>query len=385
MGILAQVESSNRQEVVDVRRWLPLLALLALAAPAVADLPWTWGAVSSLPATPARSIDGISIDTLKGAALRDGRYLWRSSNGGESWGEELDLRTATGITHGVGNCARVGDSIVVGGDRLVLFSENAGGTWRTRQPLPEEPRWGIHAVDIDRADRRIALAVGFVSPAADRYTPLILKTTNGGQDWTRVTTPADWPATGLTGVICENGGMSYVIAPNGFLAECWWQQPNTWTRVAYEGSATAAITGWYARGGYVWLGRTDGKVMKRHVRGVWETREVDRRIEHMTVAFRSASEGVVIGHDRFLTAYAFHTTDGGATWTADRVPFRNLRADQIDVSGNSAIKYVALVHLPGATDIEVVSKLLWKPGPLLVRPPLAGAERIRRPPVRLPR
>lgn len=338
-----------------------------LAAPAFA-LPWKWSEYTALPSQPAQSLQRLQIHGRKGVAIFDSVKVWLTEDGGVTWGHQIDLKNAIGLKSGMQAqcCARRHERVAIGGIRFIAVLNTETNQWQTYgiSQLPFEimlrsnEDWGIRAIDIGKAPHHNQiLAAGWKRQGNGPYRALLMASNDAGETWNEFPVPDDWPL--LEGVILQLP--SYLIGPQGFLAALSIGE-RRFERFKYPDFEKAiTITGWYGRADTAWFGRGDGKLMKRQGEGDWEVFEVDPAIEDMEVAFRTMREGVVIGHDRYRKTFMYHTEDGGNTWERDSCDFDEWVNGPVTASTNANVRYQAVIHLPGATDIEVISKLLWRP------------------------
>ena len=339
----------------------------ALLAPASA-LPWKWSEYTALPSTPTQALQQLQIRGQKGVAIYDSVNLWLTENGGQTWGNPINLQDTVRLETGkqAQCCARRREYAAVAGIGFIAVYNTETHNWQTHGinqlsidiMLRSNEEWGIRAIDIRKApNHRQMLAAGWKRAGDGPYRAYVLASNDAGQNWAEFPLREDWPL--LEGVILQN--TSYLIGVDGFLATLNVAE-RRFERIKYpDYEKPITITGYYGRANRAWFGRSDGKLMARQGEGDWQVYEVDPGIEDMEVAFRTATEGVVIGHDRHLQTFMYHTYDGGETWERDSCDFDEWVNGPVTASANNAVRYQAVVHLPGATDIEVISKLLWKP------------------------
>lgn len=338
-----------------------------LAAPAL-GLPWKWSEYTALPSQPTQALQRLQIHGRKGVAIYDSVKLWLTEDGGQTWGHEIDLRNAIGLPTGMQAqcCARRVERVAIGGIRFIAVLNTETNRWQTHgiTRLPPEwllrsnEDWGIRAIDIRREPHHNQiLAAGWKRQGNGPYRALLMASNDGGETWNEFPVSDDWPL--LEGVILQVH--TYLIGPDGFLATLS-TASRRFERFKYpDFDKGISITGWYGRADTAWFGRSDGKLMKRQADGDWEVSEVDPAIEDMEVAFRTMREGVVIGHDRYRNTFLYHTEDGGRTWERDSCDFEHWVNGPVAASTNDNVRYQAVIHLPGSTDIDVISKLLWRP------------------------
>jgi photosystem II stability/assembly factor-like uncharacterized protein len=347
--------------------FIAVLAAVALAVPVLA-LPWKWSEYTALPSQPTQALQRLQIHGRKGVAIFDSVKVWLTEDGGQTWGSQIDLKNAIGLKTGMQAqcCARRHERVAIGGIRFIAVLNAETNQWRTYgiSQLPIEimlrsnEDWGIRAIDIRTAPHHNQiLAAGWKRLGDGPYRAFLMASNDAGETWNEFPLADDWPL--LEGVILQD--TPYLIGASGFLASLN-VAGRKWERIKYpDFDKGISITGWYGRADTAWFGRSDGKVMKRQGDGDWEVFEVDPQIEDMEVAFRTMREGVVIGHDRYRHTFMYHTEDGGNTWERDSCDFDEWVNGPVTASTNDNVRYQAVIHLPGTTDIQVISKLLWRP------------------------
>ncbi len=339
----------------------------ALAVP-VCAVPWKWSEYTALPSQPTQALQRLQIHGRKGVAIYDSVNLWLTENGGQTWGNPINLKNAIGLKTGMQAqcCARRHERVAIGGIRFIAVLNTETNQWRTYgiSQLPFEimlrsnEDWGIRGIDIRRAPHHNQiLAAGWRRLGDGPYRAFLMASNDAGETWNEFPLEEDWPL--LEGVILQIP--PYLIGADGFLATLSIGE-RRFERYKYPDFEKAiTITGWYGRADTAWFGRSDGKLMKREGDGDWEVFEVDPQIEDMEVAFRTMREGVVVGHDRYRKTFLYHTQDGGNTWERDSCDFEEWVNGPVTASTNDNVRYQAVIHLPGHTDVEVISKLLWRP------------------------
>jgi len=279
-------------------RILAALAALALAAPSWTPQPT--GVSSRL-----RGVSAVS-ETVAWASGSGGTVL-RTADGGVSWqtlaipgAETLDFRDIDAISDRIAYVLSIGN-----GDASRIFKTIDGGrTWEL-QFTNTDPKAFFDAMAFWDADRGIAF-----SDSIDGQL-VILRTDNGGKDWSRV------PSAGLPSAL-ENEG-------------------------AFAASGTNVAT--FGRD-HVWIG-TGAAAVSRVLRSTdggrtWAAASTPLASGPssgiFSIAFRDTQHGIVVGGDYRKEGEAVDnaaiTSDGGRTWTK--------------VTGLSGFRSV-VSYLPGTT------------------------------------
>lgn len=196
--------------------------------------------------------------------------IYRTTDGGATWVAVPSLEIY-GQLAGVG-FADADHVWAVGGDysqdsqgALLLTSADAGKTW-TRQ--------SITATSALEQVQFVSASTGFVTGDDGA----VYSTTDGGAHWTR--TAAGASDVGFTGLSFVDATHGWVCGPQG-------------NEDFYGGRCYATA---------------DGGV-------TWKDVSPDEDVVVTDCSFVSATEGWVVGEDRTI----FHTTDGGASWSKERL------------------------------------------------------------------
>jgi photosystem II stability/assembly factor-like uncharacterized protein len=246
---------------------------------------------SSTVASGFYSIKAVDVSVLwaaGGDGAGSGPVVARSVDGGNIWTDatgdlsRMDLYCITGI-----------DSLHawVGTADGRIFATSDGGVQWTQQSYP-----GTQSPFIDGIwffDPQNGRALG--DPASSGGTYIILKTTDGGRNWSHV-----------------------LVEPTGSSGEAGWN--NSW---------------WWSDPSHGWFGTNAGKVWRTSDGGAHWASATTTATNSLGVAFGDSLHGVAI-HDNGVTSV---TTDGGATWS----------------NGTKLSSYLAgIAFAPGAPDVWAV-------------------------------
>ena len=231
---------------------------------------------------------------LRGVSAVSARVAWasgaagtvlRTIDGGSSWQARpipgttgLDFRDVDAMSEHVAFALSIGP----GETSRIYKTSDGGGHWAL-QFANTDPAVFLDAMAFWDANRGVAVSDSV------RGTFVILTTTNGGRAWTRV------PADRLPAALPDEGA----FAASG-------------TNVAVSGRH------------HVWIGTGAGRVLRSTDGGrSWTIAATPIRSAEssgiFSIAFRSATHGVVVGGDYKKEAEAADnvaaTSDGGVTWT----------------------------------------------------------------------
>lgn len=184
-----------------------------------------------------------------------------------------------------------------GSDGKVWLSADQGSTWSIqRTPV------NLTLQDIAAWDKAHAVAVG--------DDGVVIRTTDGGQRWERVSAPRSTVANKLMRVFVQPGGDAWAIGEMGMVLHSVDFGAN-WKQVAPE--EDAAWNGVHAAGRNVWLVGEFGRIAFTADGGeTWTKVDSPASSSLMAVAFRNDTDGVAVG----LEGAIYRTADGGRHWTA---------------------------------------------------------------------
>jgi len=263
-------------------------------------------------------------DTATGYACGDNGAIIKTTNGGQTW-TQLNAGTVENlwdmkIIPG-GNGQKL---IVVGASNTVRKSVDGGQTWQT-QTIPFQPGSFVFGIQCIDSSNYYACGGDFAT-----YTGAILKTSNGGQTWTKVAVPntifldklavkgSDIIAVG-TNLTPSDGSINK--STNGGTA---WSTVNTsssiitniWTSTSMKAVAVGL-------GGQIWK-TTDGG-------NNWTSHSFNG-MDLYGIQFKDSLNGFACGGD-VSASIVLSTIDGGNTWT--QVPYAfNATLQSVCMVGN---------------------------------------------------
>ncbi|MDI9358106.1 MAG: YCF48-related protein [Phycisphaerales bacterium] len=258
--------------------------------------------------------------------------ILNSSDSGNTWQLLPNPLSPNAILTGIGFSNNVNGAITSQGNILSTF--NSGSTWMKSTNLPDSFS-DMSMADITFIDPLKGFTAGvYDSGKLPISVPVILKTIDGGNSWTRasipyLTSPQQGEfisvsfANNMVGVVMGNfyqgmGGQSYIYELKTTDGGNTWKQVSTTAtgilnKVLFINNSTAFAL----LGGGVIIKTTD-------TANTW----VSQTIANFTIngiAFMNQDSGVVVGYDGEI----LRTTDKGNTWRAPNSPkttFSNLRA-----------------------------------------------------------
>lgn len=307
------------------------LVAVALSAAQVPRASWT-PLASGVTAT----LRGVSVVSDDVAWASGGRgTVIRTTDGGDTWraltvpgGEALDFRDVDAVDARTAYLMSIGN----GPASRIYKTTDGGATW-TRQFQNEEADAFFDAMAFSDAAHGVAVS----DSVAGQF--VILTTSNGGDNWTRV------PADRLPAALSNEG---YFAASGTNVTT--FGRTHIW---AGTGAAARARVLRSTDAGATWQ-IADTPLPAGQSAGIY------------SIAFRDAMNGVVVGGDYAKETEQSHniavTRDGGATWT------RVTRADGTPALGGfrSAVAYVRgtttwIAVGPSGTDISHDDGRTWAP------------------------
>jgi photosystem II stability/assembly factor-like uncharacterized protein len=162
-----------------------------------------------------------------------------------------------------------------GSDGFISHTTNGGATWSIQKNLPGVYPSGGYVRSIEFANKNIGFAGGLEFSGQNVF----FKTTDGGVNWTDISSVITGTARGICGICCVNTNVTYAVG--------------AFTTPAYV------------------LKTIDGGVTWTQINmGAYAGALVD-------VQFIDANNGYVTGHSNISSegAVILKTTDGGVTWT----------------------------------------------------------------------
>lgn len=337
------------------------IAGLWVGAGAAWSQTWGWQEMP-LPDEPRFGLQDVYLSGHRGVMLQDWSYLWLSDDGGETW-RPLDLQAVADVPGDAWAVAARGRWTYVGGDGFIAVGSASRG-WTVTSP-ERDVQWGIYDIATG-PEASEAVAVGFVQIGGRDPTPLVMVTREHGEVWQPIAQAMEWEVpravvwTRTDEIIVVSRSKLYMLGPDGM-----------WRVVRNPAGPDVDLVNVTEASDAVWVTCTGGKLLRRGRDGSWyvvvPSREAAARDVIFTgAAFLTRYTGVVIGHDAQLQGYVYHTQDGGATWRRDVIPYTVWRGGSVVASDNPAVRFLALVHLPGEAEHEMVSRVLWRPGPVVV-------------------
>jgi photosystem II stability/assembly factor-like uncharacterized protein len=263
---------------------MPRLLLLCICAFVAAQAPLgRWDPQASGVTARLRGVSAVS-DRIAWASGSAGTVI-RTIDAGNTWqvrpvagAEKLDFRDVDAMSDSVAYVLSIGP-----GELSRIYKTVDGGASWTLQFANTDPKVFLDAMTFADAQHGFA----FSDSVDGRF--VILRTDNGGRSWDRI--PADPLPPALEG------------------------------EGAFAGSGTNIATG---GGDRIWIGTTASRVL-RSLDGGRTWTAVQTPLAHnastgiFSVAFRNATDGVVVGGDYRKEGEAIDnvavTSDGGATWT----------------------------------------------------------------------
>ena len=238
---------------------------------------------------------------------------------------------SSGVTARLRGVSAVSTSVAwaSGASGMILRTTDGGATWH---PRPITDTAALDFRDIDAFSDRLAYVLSIGPGEASR----IYKTTDGGEHWDLQLANHD-PKVFLDSMaFWDSGrGLAFSDSVDGhFVVFTTMDGGRTWNRVppdrlpaALEGEGAFAASGTnvtVSGRDRVWIGTTAGRVL-RSLDGAktWTIAptpvRADKSAGIFSIAFRSATDGIVVGGDFNQPEEAVDnvavTSDGGATWT----------------------------------------------------------------------
>jgi photosystem II stability/assembly factor-like uncharacterized protein len=242
------------------------------------------------------------LDSTAGWAAGDAGAVYRTTDGGRDWkpqslgsGADINFIYFIDRNHGW----MLGKSVIKMGDEngaenILFITADGGGAW-TRKPLPNVT--SLHFIDA-----KTGWAVG------RNFT--LLKTTNGGLEWSRV-----GGVEKLIGSPAESSNYNF-----GFSDIHFTDAKHGWLIGNFYGQSRNDIGGVFTTsdGGATWR-RVPLMIQTRHNSGLLTPGLL------LSAHFTDANTGSITGEmydgeSRFF--FALHTRDGGQTWSLFRIPSR---------------------------------------------------------------
>ncbi len=296
---------------------LLLMTLLALPgqARALDTTKWLWG------------VDFTDADN--GCAVGSGGYVITTADGGANW-TQRSADTGNDL-YGVA-FADADKGWIVGDGGTIRVTTNGGASWAAQTSGTSQK---LRAVAV--ADTNSGWAVGEVDDG-DPDTPktgLILRTVNGGTTWTSTAFPQQ-----LRDVVFINATTGWAVGVGGYVlktsdgGENWTPQTSGTSQTLYGVDFVDASKGWAvgdagtvrvtSNGGASWSGQTSGTSQSLR-----------------DVVFVNATTGWLVGNAGVVRK----TTNGGGDWSRQSAPERVylLKADFADASHGCIVGQAATV------------------------------------------
>ena len=281
-------------------------------------------------------------------AVGDVGLIYKTTDGGATWEStrgDNSYRDFTAI-----DMVDAGTGWAVGDDGLLLYTTDAGATW-TAQTHP------IAATDLNDVaafDANIAYAVG-----DDVY---ILKTTDAGTTWTPITVDS----------LTETDKDVYTVALGTTAGEVFignqsdqnWMVASsndggaTWTNIGDPaiGNSVRSMY-YYTADNILWVGEQDAGSVHKRVSGTWSSYTLPEIWVANGVVATSADDAAFVNQRGDI----FVTTDGGSSWTNEKVGPEDLNG--IDVASTGEMFAVGdvggVAHFDGATWSYLSENVYW--------------------------
>ena len=310
------VQASSLNHELAAER--PLVPSIASAEPLESSAAHNWQLQATLPGTIIHDLSFAS-PTI-GYAAAEGGQIWKTTNGGKTWTEALNLGYPY-YFYGVD--ALTADDVVISGfydsttfESLIRWSQDGGQTWSSDIDLSSTD-W-VQRVRFPKTNNGLIMdLIGGSTGNAAQYT------TNGGAiatDWTTVIDNPDGGWFGLEFSILHNlharaSGINFCTSLNG--GPTWSCGPsvdsvfdgpvfflNDTDGWVGGGEISPNVEGWAhvtTNGGTTWSGRT--------LDGPWPIREI---------LFLSSKVGWATGGNVYTgVGGMYYSGDGGQTWSVD--------------------------------------------------------------------
>jgi photosystem II stability/assembly factor-like uncharacterized protein len=247
------------------------------------------------------------VDSITGWAAGDDGATFRTTDGGRSWkpllsgaAANIDFIYFADWSNGwmLGEPDKDREA-----GRLLFTTNNGGRSWR-HKPLPK-------VVSLHFTDKLTGWAVG--------RDATLLKTTNGGEEWTRIT---GWEE--ILGLPVESSTGNFGLRDVFFL-----NADNGWMIGNFYGRGSSSIGG-------LFVTSDGGKSWKQAPLNLPDSSSRPTPGELHSVRFSDVNTGTVAGEmydgdGRFF--FVLHTRDGGRTWEQHRTPSRATHSTRfIDLS-----------------------------------------------------
>jgi photosystem II stability/assembly factor-like uncharacterized protein len=248
------------------------------------------------------------VDSMTGWAAGDGGAVFRTTDGGRSWKPLLSGAAANinfidfvDWNHGW-MLGEAGGKMTDGAEdeNVLLLTTNGGRTW-TRKSLP-------NVTKLYFIDSKNGWAVG--------RNATFLKTTDGGMEWTKVTSIEK-----LIGLPVESSSYNFGFSDIHFIdAEHGWLIGN------FYGRTRSNIGGVFmtSDGGVTWK-RIPVDLQTQHVSGRF-TPGLLHSVQFTDINTGAVTGEMYDGEGRYF--FALHTTNGGKTWDQFRTPSRATHSTQ---------------------------------------------------------
>jgi photosystem II stability/assembly factor-like uncharacterized protein len=259
-----------------------------------------------------------------------------------------------------------------GANGTILRTLDGGTTWRPRG-IPGTAALDFR--DVDAFSERLAYVLSIGPGESSR----IYKTTDGGEHWDLQLANRD-PKVFLDSMAFWDAerGMAFSDSVGGrFVVFTTTDGGHTWSRIAPdrlpaaldgEGAFAASGTNVAVSGrAHAWIGTTAGRVLRSADAGkTWTVAQTPlhtgKSAGIFSIAFRNASEGIVVGGDFTRPDDAVDnlavTRDGGATWRLAK----GLRGYRSVVAWSQSGRGPAIAVGPSGSDFSIDNGRTWSPG-----------------------
>ncbi len=230
----------------------------------------TWTKQLTMPLTLFNDVSFVDADNGWAVGVRTDSIWWtseywiilRTNNGGTTWTQTLtDTIWGSKIFFADMNTGWIiSTSIGMGSKSCIYKTIDGGNTWGLQFEIGS--RWGSHLRDIVFLDSNIGIAVGRSAPNVASNYALIVKTIDGGANWTQIL--IDPPA--LNGVFFINAMEGISVGEEGVIhrtsdgGTSWEAQTSGITNPLNNVYFTDALNGWISSNNGIILHTTNGGV-----------------------------------------------------------------------------------------------------------------------------
>lgn len=260
----------------------------------------TWDTIPiGYPCSTIKTIEFLDEQNWK---VLDGSKLYYSSNAGISW----DLHQTYPFSNSMTDMTWIDTShvILVGQGGMILSSENAGQTFNE-----VSKGFRYYLKDISFMNFTTGLMVGF-----DVNRAIIMRTTDGGYNWTNIALDSILQENSLRGVVLNESGTGWASGWGGLMKTV--DDGQSWEQIetAYDYSLNKVET-WGDK--YIWTGGNNGKLLRSANYGEsWEDISLPFEDFIDIISFCDSSNGYITVREGQNSGYTklYKTNDGGNSW-----------------------------------------------------------------------